>query len=55
MWLKAKTPIKVAPGQIVQEGDPAFELDDQAAADLLKIEAAEEAPAPAPPAPPAKK
>jgi hypothetical protein len=48
MWLKAKTPIKVADNTIVGEGDPPFELDDAAAAELLALGAADETDAPAP-------
>ena len=48
MWLLAKTPIKVADNTIVGEGDPPFELDDAAGAELLALGAAEETDAPAP-------
>lgn len=54
MWLKALTPIKVLPtgkdarARIVRDGDPAFEIDDEAGAELVASGAAQEVAAPAP-------
>ena len=42
MWLKAKTPIKIAPGKTVQPGGPAFELPDIDALELIDLDATEE-------------
>ena len=47
MWLKALTPVRYAPGNTAKEGGPAFELDDDAAEELLRDGHAEKADAPA--------
>jgi hypothetical protein len=50
MWLKAKTPVKILLDDksyaIVGEDDPAFEVDDTTAAELVKLDAAAETDAP---------
>ena len=42
MWLKAKTPIKIAPGVTVGAGDPPFEADEAMASELQKLGAVDD-------------